>query len=92
MCCIIAVNPNYAQYLLGNWVECHSAYGMHYGVLQAVRSDGIVLAIPRNHTVGASGYLFGIVIDLSDNQENTDFENVQFFIPFFLLFALRRHF
>ncbi len=98
----MAVNPNYAQSLLGNWVECRSAYGVHYGILHEVRPDGIVLAVPRNQAVGVSGDVEDISVDYADNPKEQDFEHVQFFrpffnpffffFPFFLLFALRRRF
>lgn len=98
----MAVSPRYCQSLIGQWVEAHSAYGVHYGILHAVRPDGIVLAMPRSGAVIAVGRADDLKLNHADVGMSTDFEHVQFFrpffnpffffIPFFLLFALRRRF
>lgn len=98
----MAVNMGYAQSMVGQWVEAHSAYGMHRGILQQVRPDGIVLAMPRG--AAAVSYsdadLANRQIEFAASGAGMDVQPVQFFrpffnpffffIPFFLLFALRR--
>ncbi len=97
----MAVNPGYSQSMLGQWVEAHSAYGVHAGILHQVRQDGIVLAMPRGGaTRMASGSGEELRIEQAVGGTSADVEQVQFFrpffnpffffIPFFLLFALRR--
>jgi len=97
----MAVNPGYAQSMLGQWVESHSAYGVHAGILQQVRPDGIVLAMPSGgvtgmvrgskQELGVEHAISGTSIDLEQAQFFRPFRNpFFFFIPFFLLLALRR--
>lgn len=99
----MAVNPGYAQSMMGQWVDAHSVYGVHSGILHQVRPDGIVLAMPRG-TVASypSGNGQDMRVEYAAGGEPTDVQQVQFFIPFFnpflffipffLLFALRRRF
>lgn len=99
----MAINPGYAQPMLGQWVEAHSAHGVYTGILHQVRPDGIVLAMPRGG-VGriAYGHEEDLRLEHAIGGTKTDVEQVQFFrpffnplfffIPFFLLFALRRRF
>lgn len=97
----MAINPAYARTLIGHWVECHSAYGVYHGVLHSVRPDGIVLAMPRGNVVGVAGDAKEeLKTNYADHPSQQNYENVQFFrpffnpffffIPFFLLFSLRR--
>jgi hypothetical protein len=37
------IKPAYAQRFLGRWVQCHSVYGTHRGILTRVLPNGIVL-------------------------------------------------
>jgi hypothetical protein len=97
----MAINPGYAQSMLGQWVEAHSAHGVHTGILHQVRPDGIVLAIPRSGVSRmASSREIELRVEHAIGGANTGVEQIQFFrpffnpffffIPFFLLFALRR--
>jgi hypothetical protein len=97
----MAVSPAYCRSLLGQWVECHSAYGVHSGILHEVRPDGIVLAMPRGRMTAVNGASEDLKADDTDQPLKPDYETVQFFrpffnpfffIPFFLLFSLRRRF
>jgi hypothetical protein len=96
----MAVSPAYCRSLLGQWVECHSAYGVHHGILHEVRPDGIVLAMPRGRMTGVVGESEDLKVNYTDHPLKPEYETVQFFrpffnpffffLPFFLLFALRR--
>jgi hypothetical protein len=94
------VNYSYLQSRLGHWVECHSGYGVHRGILHQVRPDGIILAIPRG---GAARYAGGngeeLRVEHALGGTSADVDQVQFFrrrffnpffffIPFFLLSTL----
>lgn len=99
----MTVKMGYAQSMLGQWVVVHSAYGVHSGILHQVRPDGIVLAMPRATAVSyrlanqentpvehAAG---DVTMDVLPVQFFSPFINpFFFFIPFFLLFSLRRRF
>ena len=97
----MGVNPGYAHSMLGQMVEAQSAFGIHAGILHQVRPDGIVLAMQQG---GAGGMVNGSAgefrVEHAAGGTSTDMEQVQFFrpfrnpffffIPFFLLFLLRR--
>jgi hypothetical protein len=70
-------------------------------ILHEVRSDGIVLAMPRRRITGVVGESEDLKVNHTDQPLKPDYETVQFFrpffnpfffIPFFLLFGLRRRF
>jgi hypothetical protein len=94
---VLGVSPQYAGTMIGEWVDCHTTTGIHTGILREVRSDGIVVEMPRS----IAGYANGEAeekIGTSDVTE-AEFDHVfspfgrpffRFFIPFFLLLALTR--
>jgi hypothetical protein len=93
------VNQQYAQSLVGQWVDCHTAMGVHTGILREVRPDGIVLAMPRRTVAGqVNGQKMTREIVTADKPNDPNNMNVffnpfffsPFFFPFFSIFALRR--
>jgi hypothetical protein len=88
------VNSRYAQSMLGHWVEAHSGYGVHRGILHHVRPDGIILAIPRGGAARyAGGYGEELKVEHAVGGMRADADQVRFFpffffIPFFLLSSL----
>jgi hypothetical protein len=93
---IMAVTVVHARPLMGQWVEAHSHFGVHRGILHQIRSDGIVIAVPRGGGAGlASGQADGKV-EHAHKPTDPKFENVFtpfvnpffFFLPFFTLLAL----
>lgn len=67
---------------VGQWVHCHSVYGMHAGVLHRALHDGIVLV---HHTALASGsaadegdYEAGV---FQQGISPEDYSQAQFFLP-----------
>jgi hypothetical protein len=91
----MAVSPEYARSLMGQWVDCHTPYGMRSGILREVRPDGIVIEMPRTIAGYANGKK-GEQTDYTKVSTSVDANNVffnpfaRFFIPFFLLLALFR--
>jgi hypothetical protein len=99
----VAVDARVARSMLGQWVDCYCADGVYSGVLREVRRDGIVLEMPRRtarwvlddnkqdleiHHAICDGELEGELVQFRP----FFFNPFLFFIPFFLLFALRRRF
>lgn len=93
----MAVHPDYARTLMGQWVDCNTTRGVYSGVLREVRPDGIVLEMPRS----TAGYASGVAEEQSVREggaTEAEYENAffpffspfRFFIPFFLLLALSR--
>lgn len=94
----MAMNPGYAQSMMGQWVDAYTTDGVRSGILHQVRPDGIVLAMPRG-TMASYASDQDLQIQHAADPEAMDLQHVQFFpffnpffffIPFFLLFALRR--
>lgn len=93
----MAVSPQYARTMLGQWVECHSAYGIHSGILQEVRPDGIVLGIPQGNMAQFAHGQEKQIAEYANNPTECKIDNIfspfffrRLFIPFFLLFLLTR--
>lgn len=69
------------QYV-GQWVHCHSIYGMHEGILHRALHDGVIII---HHTSLASGqgategnYKTG---EFRPGVNDADMTQVQFFLP-----------
>ncbi|MFD2168822.1 DUF2642 domain-containing protein [Tumebacillus lipolyticus] len=94
----MAVSPQYARSLVGQWVDCQTPSGMRTGILREVRPDGIVLDMQGGNTAGYADGQKELEVEYADQgaesqQENVFFRpffNPFFFIPFFLLLAIRR--
>lgn len=98
----MAVSPHYAQSLLGQWVHCHSAYGVHVGILQEVRYDGIVLGIHDHAYQTITGERAELEsVRHADEPEAQDAREAfffpgpfvrPFFVPYPALYGLRPYF
>ncbi|MFD2169328.1 hypothetical protein [Tumebacillus lipolyticus] len=87
--------PVNARALLGKMVDCHTPYGVQTGILQEVRPDGIVLAVPQSTgVVSGNNDLEAEHADKLTIQNSETvffrpfFPRSLFFIPFALLLAL----
>lgn len=67
---------------VGQWVQCHSAYGMHAGLMHRALHDGIIL-------IHQTALMSGRPLDDADvstgvyraEENGADITTVQFFIP-----------
>ncbi|MCL6631457.1 MAG: hypothetical protein K6T63_02395 [Alicyclobacillus herbarius] len=86
----MAVTYHVARRYLGQWVNCHSVYGIHRGVLTRVLPSGIVLGravqLASDSTAFHEPRLLSSSSDTLRNL-NEDVQLVQFFGGFFVPFG-----
>jgi hypothetical protein len=91
----MVIHKDYARRFLGQWVHCHSVYGMHHGIVHRALHDGIILVHYTTLTSGEPSLVSDFQPGVHSSRDSRDITPAQFpflgpglFIPYGGLFGL----
>jgi hypothetical protein len=78
---MMEMSKDYARRFVGQWVHCHSMYGMHVGIVHRALSDGLILVHHTQLASGSNPHPQEFQPGLHQAGDSMDVSQVQFFLP-----------